>query len=52
MLGSPASPEREQKARFAAIAKLPELRKRVAALERLLNRTPASRRPAAAAQAA
>ncbi len=39
MLGSPASPEREQKARFAAIAKLPELRKRVAALERLLNRT-------------
>jgi UDP-3-O-[3-hydroxymyristoyl] glucosamine N-acyltransferase len=39
MLGTPASPEREQKARFAAIAKLPELRKRVAALERLLNRT-------------
>ncbi|HTU24108.1 MAG TPA: UDP-3-O-(3-hydroxymyristoyl)glucosamine N-acyltransferase [Pirellulales bacterium] len=39
MLGSPAVPEREQKARFAAIAKLPELRKRVAALERSLNQT-------------
>ncbi len=39
MLGTPAVPEREQKARFAAIAKLPDLRKRVAALERLLNRT-------------
>jgi UDP-3-O-[3-hydroxymyristoyl] glucosamine N-acyltransferase len=39
MLGTPASPEREQKARFAAIAKLPELRKRVAALERMLNQT-------------
>jgi UDP-3-O-[3-hydroxymyristoyl] glucosamine N-acyltransferase len=39
MLGTPATAEREQKARFAAIAKLPELRKRVAALERSLNQS-------------
>ncbi len=37
MLGAPAIPEREQKLQFAAISKLPEMRKMLKDHERKLN---------------
>ena len=36
MLGSPAIPEREQKLQFAAVARLPEMRKQLKSLEHLV----------------
>lgn len=38
MLGSPAVPEREQKIQFAAMAKLPEMRRQLKALEQTVAR--------------
>ena len=38
MLGIPAMPEREQKVQFAAIAKLPEMRRHLKALEQAVAR--------------
>lgn len=37
MLGAPACPEREQKLQFAAIAKLPEMRKEIRGLRRMME---------------
>ncbi|MCE9546998.1 MAG: UDP-3-O-(3-hydroxymyristoyl)glucosamine N-acyltransferase, partial [Planctomycetia bacterium] len=38
MIGIPATPEREQKLKQAALAKLPEMRKEMRRLQRLVDR--------------
>jgi UDP-3-O-[3-hydroxymyristoyl] glucosamine N-acyltransferase len=37
MYGIPAAPEREQKARLAAVARLPDMRRKLNALEKLVH---------------
>jgi hypothetical protein len=38
MLGTPAMPEREQKIQFAAMSKLPEMRRQLKSLEQAVAR--------------